>query len=216
MGFARSILKVAPVWTIKFQGELFVGEKAAAPKTEPARDERYDVAPNGHAKVPLLYVFDRADAYSDINVGDKEAPRYVLKIEAGMQVIETANDDIGFLERLDGYRFRHLYRDAATLAASSNTPDEAVHNIDLPTFEPDIKARQAQESMPVRALDAIRVNDDYLADTEVGKLLDNMAPTSTESDNGNPSASQDLLSWPSHNEFLTLEDRVLGPGYRLV
>ena len=80
LGFARSILEVAPVWTVKFQDELFVGEKAAAPKTEPARDERYDVAPNGHAKVPLLYVFDRADAYSDINVGDKEAPRYVLKI----------------------------------------------------------------------------------------------------------------------------------------
>jgi len=216
LGFARSILEVAPVWTVKFQGELFVGEKSAAPKTKPARDKRYDVAPNGDARISIFCVCDRADAYSNINVGDKETPRYVLKIEAGVQVIETANDDIGFLERLDGYRFRHLYRDAATLATSSNTPDKAVHNIDLPTFEPDIKVRQAHESMPVRTLDAIRVNDDYFPDTEVGKLLDNMAPTSTESDNGNPSASQDLLSWPSHNEFLTLEDRVLGPGYRLV
>jgi hypothetical protein len=216
LGFARSILKVAPVWAIKFQGKLLVREEATTPQAESARDKRNDIAPDGHARVAFPCVFDRTDAYSDIDVRNEKAPRYVLKIEAGMQVIKATDDDISFLERSDGYRFWHPYRDAATPATGSDAPDEAVHHIDLPTLEPDIKACQAHESMSVRTLDAIRVNNDYFPNTEVRELLDNVAPTPTEPDNGNPSTAQDILSWPPHNECLTLEGRVLGRGYRLV
>jgi hypothetical protein len=163
LGFGRSILKVAPVWAIKFQSQLFLGEKAAAPKTEPAGYERYDVSPNGHARISLLHVFNRTDAYSNINVRDEKAPRYILKIEAGVQVIDTAYDDIGFFECLDGCRFRDLCGDAATLATTSNAPHHPVHNVDLLTLEPDIQWYQTHQPMPVRALDVILVDHNYPA-----------------------------------------------------
>jgi hypothetical protein len=116
------------------------------------------------------------------------------------------------LDGLNGYRFRHLLCDAATPATISNALDKTVHDINFPTLEPDIKAREADKSVPIRSLHAIRINYDYLADTEMCKLLNNVASAPAQSNNCNPSTTQDLLPRASHNECLTLEDRVCRPG----
>src|SRR5437867_3074984 len=116
------------------------------------------------------------------------------------------------LDGLDGYPFRHLLCDAATSATISNALDKTVHDINFPTLEPDIKSREADKSVPICSLHAIRINYDDLADTEMCKLLNNVASAPAQSNNRDPSTAQDLLPRVSDNECLTLEDRVCRLG----
>jgi len=81
---ARSVLKVAPVWSSTLQRELLLGKKATAPKAEPTRDQCDNIAPDSNPGPSIPGVFDRTDADPDIYVRDKKAPCEVLEIKTAV------------------------------------------------------------------------------------------------------------------------------------
>lgn len=111
-----------------------------------------------------------------------------------MEIIKTTDNDVGLLDSLDGYWFRHVLCDTATPTTISNAPDESVHDINFPTLEPDIDSCEADKSVPIRIIHAIRINYDDLADAEMRELLNDVASTPAQSNNRYPSATQNLLS----------------------
>ncbi len=123
-----------------------------------------------------------------------------------MKIINTTDDDVGLLDSVDGYWLRHVRRDAATPTIISNAPDESIHDINFPTLEPDINSGEADKSMPIRIIHAIRINYDDLSDAEMRELLNDVASTPTQSNNRYASTTQNLLARVAHYERLTLED----------